>query len=72
LLPVETRARIVPLKLKATRQKPEYWAMMALAEILRETGIYPVEAFEESVAAAKAYADDNLAAIRAGEGMVGG
>jgi 2-oxoglutarate/2-oxoacid ferredoxin oxidoreductase subunit beta len=72
LLPVETNATIVPLDFKATRQKQETWAMMALATVLRESGMYPLAAFEEAVSAVKRFAEGNLAAIKASEGLVTG
>jgi len=41
LMPVETPARVVTLDFSQTDQSKAYWAIMALAAILRQTDIYP-------------------------------
>ncbi len=67
LLPVETKARIIPLDFQTTgafRRKKEYWAIMAIARALQETGAYPLEAFKEAIAMRPQFANDNLAAVR--------
>ncbi len=43
--------------------------MIALARVLSELQIYPLEAFKEAVSARQEFAQDNLEAIEAGEGM---
>ncbi len=65
LLPVETGARVMALDFGQTRQHKNYWALMALARILDEAGTYPRAAFHEAVGQAKAYAEQNLAALDA-------
>ena len=69
LLPVETRAQVVPLDLRGKGRK-KHWSLMAMAAVLRHSGIYPLEAFKEAVALNKAFAEENLAAIAASEGLV--
>jgi 2-oxoglutarate/2-oxoacid ferredoxin oxidoreductase subunit beta len=73
LLPVETPARVVALDFSDTGQPKTYWTTMALAAILQETGVYPLEAYREAVALAEAHAAKNLAAIDAIERLkIGG
>ena len=72
LLPVQTQARIIPIDFKGSNRwgnRKEYWAIIALARVLRELQIFPLEAFKEAVSARQEFAQDNLAAIEAGEGM---
>lgn len=69
LLPVETQARVIGLDFSATGQQKSYWAMLALAAALRQTGVYPLEAFREAVASAS-YAEKNLAALDALERVI--
>lgn len=68
LMPVETPARIITLNFSQTGQSKTYWTIMALAEMLRQTGIYPVDALREAVSGA--YADKNLAAIDAANRII--
>jgi 2-oxoglutarate ferredoxin oxidoreductase subunit beta len=63
LMPVETPARIVTLDFNKTGQPKTYWTIMALAEILRQTGVYPLDALRDAVSGA--YAEKNRAAIAA-------
>ena len=65
LPPVDTRARIVKLDFSKTKIRPEYWTLMSMAEILRQTGIYPLEAFRQAASLRKEFAESNLAAIDA-------
>jgi 2-oxoglutarate/2-oxoacid ferredoxin oxidoreductase subunit beta len=65
-LPADIQARIVALDLKASRQQKMYWALMALAKVLADTGVYPVEAFRAALSEGK-YAAQNLAALDAVE-----
>lgn len=70
LLPIQTKAKILSLDFKQTGRwagKKEYWAMIALARVLNKIQIYPLEAFKEAVSARSEFAEDNLAAIEAGE-----
>lgn len=69
LLPVETRARVAVLDFDRTRQKKESWAMMAVAEALRLLDLYPLDAFKDAVSLRPDYADANMAAIAASEGL---
>ena len=72
LLPVETRARIIPLDFSKTKMKREYWALMAMAEVLHQTGIYPLEAYREAAGLRAKYAEANLAAIDASRDLIVG
>jgi 2-oxoglutarate ferredoxin oxidoreductase subunit beta len=72
LLPIETRARVIPLdfkKLDGWLNKKEYWAIIGLARLLKELQIYPMEAFKEAVVGRREFAEENLKAVEAGEGM---
>lgn len=65
LLPVETPARVVTLDFSDTGQPKTAWTTMALAAILQQTGVYPLEAYRKAVAIPEAHAAKNLAAIAA-------
>jgi 2-oxoglutarate ferredoxin oxidoreductase subunit beta len=65
LLPIQTAARTVALDFGATRQKRLRWALMGLAEILRQTNLYALEALRCAAALSPAFAEQNLAAIDA-------
>jgi 2-oxoglutarate ferredoxin oxidoreductase subunit beta len=70
LLPIATKAKLIPIDFKQAGRwanKKEYWAMIALAKVLHEMQIYPLEAFREAVSARAEFAEDNLAAIEVGE-----
>jgi 2-oxoglutarate ferredoxin oxidoreductase subunit beta len=72
LLPIETRAKVIAMDFKQIEgwgNKKEYWAIIAMAAILKELKIYPLEAFKEAVAGRPEFAEENLKAIEAGEGM---
>lgn len=69
LLPVETKAQVIPLDFSSVRRK-EQWSMVAVAEILRDMGIYPLQAYRDAIALQPQYAEANLAAIEAGLGKV--
>jgi Pyruvate/2-oxoacid:ferredoxin oxidoreductase gamma subunit len=69
LLPVETKVQVIPLDFSSVRRK-EQWSMVAVAEILRHMQIYPLDAFQEAVALQPSFAEENLAAIKAGLGKV--
>jgi 2-oxoglutarate ferredoxin oxidoreductase subunit beta len=68
LLPIQTKAHILPLDFKQKGRwanKKEYWAIIALARVLQEIHIYPLDAFKEAVSARSEFAEENLAAIEA-------
>ena len=70
ILPVKSQAKLVPIDFKQTgswASKKEYWAIIALAKILMDEQLYPLEAFKEAVSARSKYAENNLAAIEAGK-----
>jgi hypothetical protein len=70
ILPIQTKAKTIVLDFKRTGSwinKKEYWAIIALAKLLYETQIYPLDAFKEAVSARSEFAEDNLAAITVGE-----
>ena len=72
LLPVETQARQVLLdfdKAGIWARRKEYWAAMALAEVLRHRQFYPIEAFEEAILCQRSYAQENLAAVEASKAL---
>ena len=72
LLPIKTKAKVIPMDITIIdqfRTKKEYWAIIALAKVLHDTGIYPVEAFKEAVSGRSEFAEGNLKAIEVGEGM---
>ena len=43
---------------------------MALAEILRNTNVYPLEAFIEAISQRDEFSDKNLEAIETGKGLL--
>jgi Pyruvate/2-oxoacid:ferredoxin oxidoreductase gamma subunit len=73
LPPVETRARVVPLDFgrASVRVTRDNQAVMALAAMLRHSGLYPLEAFEEAIQAGQRpdVVEENLAAINGGVGI---
>jgi pyruvate/2-oxoacid:ferredoxin oxidoreductase beta subunit/Pyruvate/2-oxoacid:ferredoxin oxidoreductase gamma subunit len=68
LLPVETQAKKIALDFRG-KGKKSIWSVMAIAEVLRHSGIYPLEAFKEALVLRKAFAEQSLAAVEASEGM---
>ena len=63
---VETQAQKFIIDFKDAgpfSRKKEYWGIMALTKMLKETGIYPVEAFKDAIRLRPRYAKDNLAAV---------
>jgi 2-oxoglutarate ferredoxin oxidoreductase subunit beta len=73
LLPIQTKAKLIPIDFKQTGRwatKKEYWTVIALATVLHELQIYPLKAFKEAVSARAEFAEDNLAAIDAGQLLV--
>jgi 2-oxoglutarate ferredoxin oxidoreductase subunit beta len=69
LMPVNTRARIIPLHFGSATRK-QSWAITVLAAVLQHASIYPLEAFKEAVSMDEAHARENLAAIEASEGLI--
>jgi hypothetical protein len=72
LLPLTTPARVVPLAIKQSEvwlAKKEYWAIIALAKLLADTQMFPMQAFKEAVSARSEFADWNLRAIEYAEGL---
>jgi pyruvate/2-oxoacid:ferredoxin oxidoreductase beta subunit/Pyruvate/2-oxoacid:ferredoxin oxidoreductase gamma subunit len=76
LLPVETGAKQVVLDFDRAGggwgRKQEYWAIMALAEVLRHSKVFPVEALQEALADGGSYAEQNLEAVEASRGLIVG
>lgn len=74
LLPIETGAKQIVLDFERVSsgwaRKQEYWAIMALAEVLRHSDIYPVEALREALEDGGPYAQKNLAAVDASPGLI--
>ncbi len=69
LLPVKTRAKVIPLDFKQAgggAMMKEYWAIVALARMLKEMQVYPLEAFKEAVSSRAEFADENLRAVEVG------
>jgi 2-oxoglutarate ferredoxin oxidoreductase subunit beta len=72
LLPVHSKARVIPIDFKQAGEfsaKKEYWGVISLAYLLKDTGTYPLEAFKEAASARAEFAEGNLKAIEFGLGM---
>jgi pyruvate/2-oxoacid:ferredoxin oxidoreductase beta subunit/Pyruvate/2-oxoacid:ferredoxin oxidoreductase gamma subunit len=71
LLPVETEAQLVPLALASVGKKDQ--AMMALAALVGDTGLLPLEALREAITVGQKaeVARENLAALEAGVALLG-
>jgi len=63
LLPVQTAAKLYIMDLQKTGKKKEYWTIMALAEMLRQSKIYPLGAFIDALSYRKEYAIKNIEAV---------
>lgn len=63
LLPVKTKATIVPLPLKVMGIA-KYWAVIGLAEVVKQSKLYPIDAFEAAITMQKEYADEYLSAYQ--------
>jgi 2-oxoglutarate/2-oxoacid ferredoxin oxidoreductase subunit beta len=63
--PVETAAHVVTIDFSQCGQSKMYWAIMALAEVLRRTGLYPLDGLREALSMTGAYAHKNLLAVAA-------
>lgn len=60
LLPIKTRAKVVSLPLKFMG-KAKYWSLIGLAEVIKYSNLYPIEAFAEAISMQKEHADEYLA-----------
>jgi 2-oxoglutarate/2-oxoacid ferredoxin oxidoreductase subunit beta len=72
LLPVDTAGQTTALNFKVmegAQPKKEYWAIMALAHMLRDEPLFSMEAFKEAMTHNPTFAEANLAAIAASERM---
>ncbi|RPI28864.1 MAG: 2-oxoglutarate synthase, partial [Chloroflexota bacterium] len=68
LLPLETPASIIPIDFKrcgAWGDKKEYWGIMALALVLENLNLFPLDALKAAIALQPAYAEETLFAINA-------
>jgi len=74
LLPLPTRARIVPLDFARAKVRAckENMAIMAVSELLRHQAIYPLDALVEAIRLGQRaeYAAENIAAVQACEGIM--
>lgn len=59
---VSTPAQKVVLDFHKSGKKSQYWAIMALAELLRRSQIYPLQAFRQALATQEKFTVENLAA----------
>jgi len=64
LIPIETPAKVFSLDFRKTKLKKEYWTMVAIGEMVRRSGLFPVEALLEAIATNPKYAAPNIAAIQ--------
>jgi 2-oxoglutarate ferredoxin oxidoreductase subunit beta len=63
LLPVETRANIVPLDFRKSGVKTEYWSFLAIAELLKYQELYPLSAFKAAINVDTPFAERVIQAI---------
>jgi hypothetical protein len=70
LLPLQTRARKFPLDFKGKGLK-RGWSIIALAEVLRRSRLYPLEAFREAIASDERYAQESLQFLDVNMGVSG-
>jgi 2-oxoglutarate ferredoxin oxidoreductase subunit beta len=63
LLPVKTKARIEVLNLHQSGQKRDYWAYLALADLLRKLKIYPIEAYREAVSLQSPFVKNTITVV---------
>jgi 2-oxoglutarate ferredoxin oxidoreductase subunit beta len=72
--PVETRAEQVEIDFERTgpwANRKRYWALMALAHLLRREGLFPIEALQAAIASQGAHVEENLAAVEAATRLEG-
>ena len=70
LMPVQTAASVLILDFNRTRLNPKYWALMAIAEYLRTTACYPIEALKRAVEQNQQFVEENLKAIENSAGIL--
>jgi len=63
LLPVETRAKIIPLDFRKSGVKTEYWSFLAIAELLNYQELYPLSAFISAINVGTPFAERVIQAI---------
>lgn len=63
LLPVETRANIVPLDFRKSGVKTEYWSFLAIAELLNYQELYPLSALKAAINMGTPFAERVIQAI---------
>jgi Pyruvate/2-oxoacid:ferredoxin oxidoreductase gamma subunit len=66
--PVSTRARQIEIDFGPTgpwRGRKRYWALMALAHVVRREQLFPIESLEASIVRQGRYVEENLAAVQA-------
>ena len=64
LLPVKTSLKVITLSLR-DMGRPKYWSVIGLAEVLKQTRLYPLDAFREAISKQKEFAGEYLAAYDA-------
>lgn len=64
LFPVTTNLKVIPLPMR-DMGKQKYWSILGLAEVLKHTKLYPLEAFREAISMQKGFAEEYLAAYDA-------
>jgi pyruvate/2-oxoacid:ferredoxin oxidoreductase beta subunit/Pyruvate/2-oxoacid:ferredoxin oxidoreductase gamma subunit len=73
LPPIETQAQKITLDFKKAGpvgRKKENWVMMSLASLLAKTAIYPMAALSDAIAINPRFAEQNLAALEAGNAII--
>lgn len=66
---IKSKAKQIRLDFEKTGLKKEYWALACLAYLLRETGIFPMNALTDAVSMRKDFADDYLNAINGSQNL---
>ena len=70
LLPVETHAKVVFMDFRKTGLKREYWALIAIAEVLNQLEVYPLDALRAAIDSKTLYAQKALSAINNSDKIV--
>ena len=70
LLPVETRAKIIPLDFRISGMKREYWSFLAIAELLNYQEFYPLSALKAAINMGTPFAERVIQAIEDTEKIV--
>jgi len=71
LLPVKTKLNVIPLPMRDIG-KQKYWSIIGLAEVLKHTKPYPLDAFREAITMQNEYSEEYLAAYDAWAAIRGG